>query len=70
MPEERKVLHQRIVVNLVVTLAALLAVFFLGPLPVSRYSVVVPRASALWGDFITALPAEERGRRQFLLREA
>lgn len=31
MPEERKVLHQRIVVNLVVTLAALLAVFFLGP---------------------------------------
>ena len=31
MSEERKVLHQRIVVNLVVTLAALLAVFFLGP---------------------------------------
>lgn len=28
MSEERKVLHQRIVVNLVVTLAALLAVFF------------------------------------------
>ena len=31
MSEERKVLHQRIVVNLVVTLAALLAVFFLVP---------------------------------------
>jgi len=28
MSEERKVLHQRIVVNLVVTLAALLAVLF------------------------------------------
>ena len=37
MPEERKVLHQRIVVNLVVTLAALLAVFFFGTEAVSIF---------------------------------